>query len=328
MATKVTHILASMADLVGATTSPGPLTTLIRKLDERGAESNKVGASIAEGFSASCSLVPASGTAETTTSEGASDPDYEDPEVWLENRQSLYEHLTSPYPTAFGKNVSKADRELMESPPSTLTYGEIDFKSFSIALNKIRMVYGRPGVGTTPAGGIMQQPGGVFCDVGSGTGKPSVAAAVCHPFDLVAGVEILPGLYAVSLQLAVRFEEQRSSMSAAATTAGVPEGLLAHNTRLDFACGDGCDFGVYDWRDADVCFANSTCFNDALMARVAEAAQSLKKGAFFITLTKKLPSASFTVLYQKVFKMSWGGATVFIQQKLTDPVPLEPETKV
>lgn len=317
-----------MSDLVEARKSPGPLTTLIRKLDDRVDDKDEAVASVAKGVSASCSLEAASGAAASAESEEASDPDYEDPEVWLENRQQLYEHLTSPYPTAFGKNVSKADRELMESPPSTLTYGEIDFKSFSIALNKIRRVYGRPGVGTTPPEGIMQQPGGMFCDIGSGTGKPSVAAAVCHPFDLVAGIEILPGLYAISLQLAVRFEEQRSSMGAAGTATGVPEGPLAHNTRLAFACGDGCDFSVYDWRNADVCFANSTCFNDALMAKVAEAAESLKKGAFFITLTKKLPSTSFTVLYQKVFKMSWGGATVFIQQKLRDPTPSEPATKV
>jgi SAM-dependent methyltransferase len=268
-------------------------------------------------------LEPAAALIPATEASGAGDPDYEDPEKWLSARQQLYDHLTAPYPTLLGKHVSKADRERMESPPTTLTYGEIDFTSFSIALNKIRRVYGRPGVGATPAGGIMQRPGGTFCDIGSGTGKPSIAAALCHPFDLVAGVEVLPGLHALSLQLAARFNEHALTglrAAADASTANPP----AHRTRVAFTCGDGCDLAVLDWLGADVCFANSTCFTDAMMARMAAAAESLKRGAFFITFTKKLPSASFTVLDQKVFKMSWGGATVFIQQKLTDPVPPGP----
>jgi hypothetical protein len=62
-----------------------------------------------------------------------------------------------------------------------------------------------------------------------------------------------------------------------------------------FTCGDDCDLAVWDWRH-DVCFDNFTCFTDALMARVAAAAESLKRGAFFITFTKKLLIASFSVL--------------------------------
>lgn len=46
---------------------------------------------------------------------------------------------------------------------------------------------------------------------------------------------------------------------------------------------------VCDWSDGDVVFANSTCFDDSLMRRMASAATALKKGTFFITLTKRLP---------------------------------------
>lgn len=46
---------------------------------------------------------------------------------------------------------------------------------------------------------------------------------------------------------------------------------------------------VCDWSDATVVFANSTCFDDGLMRRMASAATALKKGTIFITLTKRLP---------------------------------------
>ena len=45
----------------------------------------------------------------------------------------------------------------------------------------------------------------------------------------------------------------------------------------------------------------------------------MRKGSFFITLTKRLPSSEFTVLEYEMHKMSWGEATVFVMQKTTDP---------
>lgn len=58
---------------------------------------------------------------------------------------------------------------------------------------------------------------------------------------------------------------------------------------VEFFLGDALDMNVCDWSDATVVFANSTCFDDALMRRLASAATALKKGTIFITLTKRLP---------------------------------------
>lgn len=55
---------------------------------------------------------------------------------------------------------------------STLVYGEITFKTLALALHKIKAKYGLPGVGHSGDAGILQEPGGVFYDIGSGTGKP------------------------------------------------------------------------------------------------------------------------------------------------------------
>lgn len=74
-----------------------------------------------------------------------------------------------------------------------------------------------------------------------------------------------------------------------------------------------------DWRDADVVFINSTCYDDALMNKIGALAAGMKKGAFFISLTKRLPGPDFIVLEFELYKMSWGEATIFIMQKNTEP---------
>lgn len=62
---------------------------------------------------------------------------------------------------------------------STLTYGEVDFISLGEIFYTIRERYG----------GIPS--GGVFYDLGHGTGKGVLAAALLHNFDSVRGIEIL-----------------------------------------------------------------------------------------------------------------------------------------
>ena len=44
----------------------------------------------------------------------------------------------------------------------------------------------------------------------------------------------------------------------------------------------------------------------------------MKKGSFFITMTKRLPSSEFEILEYEMYRMSWGEATVFVMQKTTE----------
>lgn len=44
----------------------------------------------------------------------------------------------------------------------------------------------------------------------------------------------------------------------------------------------------------------------------------MRKGSFFITMTKRLPSSEFEILEYEMYRMSWGEATVFIMQKSTE----------
>ena len=55
-------------------------------------------------------------------------------------------------------------------------------------------------------------------------------------------------------------------------------------------------------------------------ALLDHAAVQLKKGTFVITITKRLPSAQdFTVIEHEMHPMTWGQATIYIHQKITEP---------
>eukprot|EP00943_MAST-04B_sp_MAST-4B-sp1_P005867 g5867.t1 len=203
----------------------------------------------------------------------------------IPKRFQLYELLVKDHPTSAGKNASTSERLQTNDQRSTLVYGEISFNSFAVAMEKVINKYGG-----------LQESGGIFYDIGSGTGKPALAAALLHDFDEVKGIEILDGLFKISLELQNVWEKKV-----------VP--LLSDKkaqTRVKFIKGDAT---VLDWSDATCVFANSTCFDDNLMKRLAEKADACPIGTFFITFTRKLPSDNWEVLEHESHPMSWGHAT-------------------
>eukprot|EP00501_MAST-03F_sp_TOSAG23-6_P001877 GSMAST32.ASY1.ANO1.1955.1 assembled CDS len=203
--------------------------------------------------------------------------------------QPYYDKLLLEHPKTVGSSVSSKERRGKTYTGSKFVYGEIRFDSFSLAIHKVR-IYGG-----------LKTPGGIFYDLGSGIGKPCFAAALLHDFDKVYGIEMLPGLNKVANDILVKWNELVGDKYAWKET--------------QFICSDLCTF---DWTDATVVFANSTCFTEELMAKIAEKALSLKKGTFFITFTKALPNVEgFWYIHEaKSYTMSWGPATVYIQEKI------------
>lgn len=226
-------------------------------------------------------------------------------------RERVYNRVMADYPCSVGKAVSKKERDETGKHHSTLVYGEITFDSFALVFDKIKATYGQPcPINGLP--GVMQEPGGIFYDIGSGTGKPVFAAVALHAFKKAVGIEILEGLFHTSQEIAIKWEAE-----AKPALRGLNSGV---DTEVEFLCGDFTDISTgRDWTDGDVLFANSTCFDDKLMGTLANLAAGLKKGAIFITLTKRLPSPHFKVLESEMYTMSWGGATVYVQQKVDDP---------
>ena len=69
---------------------------------------------------------------------------------------------------------------------------------------------------------------------------------------------------------------------------------------------------VAEWTNADIVFANSTCFNFELMTQIAALAVRMRRGSRFICFTTQLPSNEFQLLEKINLGMSWGTATCYI----------------
>ena len=114
----------------------------------------------------------------------------------IQARDALYQQILGEFADArLGQSISKRERDQTRQDDKSLVYGEITFESFAIAMQKIRLKYGKPGKGYSGDAGVLQKPGGVFVDLGSGTGKACLAAALMHPFEQVRGIEVLEGLH-------------------------------------------------------------------------------------------------------------------------------------
>ena len=205
---------------------------------------------------------------------------------------ALYERVCAGHDIHLGKTLSTRERDAKGLATSTLVYGEIKFEPFAVAFQKIRQLYGG-----------LQRRGGVFVDVGAGTGKPAFAAALLHDWDSCRGVEILSGLHGASLELLKRWRSDEVQV------------LLTDAQReiaFDFVLGDA---RKVEWSGADCLFMNSTCFDEPLMVELASVADNMRVGSFAVTFTKRLPSAKWLVCESEVAVMSWGTATVFIHKK-------------
>ncbi|GBG30582.1 Histone-lysine N-methyltransferase, H3 lysine-79 specific [Hondaea fermentalgiana] len=214
----------------------------------------------------------------------------------LNSAAKIFKKICGHYPAAIGKAVSKKERQDDALEEQSLVYGEIQFRTFALALEKIRHKYGG-----------LSEPGGIFVDVGSGSGKPVFAAMLMHEFDRVIGIEILTGLHELSRDMEAIWHERKHKIG------GITEKMS--KTQIEFIRGD--IFNV-DWSDATLAFVNSTCFDDEMMNRLVEPADKMKPGSFFISFTRRIPSENWQVLEYERHLMSWGDATVFIHQRKAD----------
>jgi len=154
----------------------------------------------------------------------------------------------------------------------------------------------------------------VFYDVGSGSGRGVIAGAILHGFTKLRGIEIIPQLHiAAQQQLAVyeALQEVRAKRS----------GRELKKQDIGFIEGD---FRKHDWSDADVVWANSTCFDKPLMKYLSRQSERMKKGSYFISLTKELSSNHWMLVAERqLYKMSWGEATICCHKKVKDALSAE-----
>ena len=201
--------------------------------------------------------------------------------------EAVYNDLFTDTSLEVGKSLSKSEREEKKlNEDKSLIYGEVEYKSFYAILRKVQPIAGP-----------------TFYDLGSGTGKAVFAARFTGDYTRCIGIEILQGLHSQAFKITERYNENFRN-------------LLDASQRQHAAVYMG-SFLEFDWTDGDVVFANSTCFDDSLMAQMSRMAEGLKPGSVLVTFTKGLTYMDkFELLQKKREKMSWGPATVFIHRKL------------
>ena len=212
----------------------------------------------------------------------------------LSRRNEAFQALVSEFPVSLGKEASRKEREernFNNIPDSTLTYGEVDFISIGEVFYTIEHRFN------------CMPKTGVFYDLGSGTGKGVIAAALLANFTACKGIELLEKLYAISVRIKSQFDDQFPAI-----LERNPD-LFQSVPTVEFLNND---FFSVDWSDASFIFANSTCFDHEMMRKIGQI--SLKPGTLGISFTKTIPGENWIVLESIKKNMSWGEATVYIQR--------------
>lgn len=194
----------------------------------------------------------------------------------FELRSKLFKAL---YGNIDGYYISSKARSTIPHPDKAFIYGEVVPESFYEMIKKV-----------TPA------KGEIFYDLGSGTGKAVILAALFFDFSKCIGIETLEGLYEASKEILARFQHDVSS-----------------NSTVDFKLADFLD---YDFSDGDIFFVHGTCFPDELMESLSKKLECIKKGAQVITVTKTISSNAFQEIKHEDVNMSWGKATVYYYEKI------------
>lgn len=209
------------------------------------------------------------------------------------------------FPDVEGNRASAVERLAAMSAGSgrdhltldNMTHGEIGFDAMQQLLARLRHY-----------GFAASRPGAMF-DLGSGNGRPVIASAVLEPgFNRCVGVEVLGELHRSSLSAATRLREHQQRR---------PGETLS---TVEFELGDFMAprlLARWAGPDTALLLIHGTCFSPQLMQRIAAAAESgLPAGAFVASVSKPLPSATFQTLERCKVDLSWGSATVVLQQRL------------
>ena len=197
-------------------------------------------------------------------------------------------------------NIKSSLPRTLEYDSRCLIYGEIECNSFARILGVARS-------------GFSRGQKSKFVDLGSGAAKAVLWASLVANFDVFVGIELNPFLHKMSLGVLEQFEEQFK------TTLFATKFSLAQRPPIELIMGSFLQLDIHDWTDADVVFINSASFTDELLAGIAVLAAKMRKGSRVITLTHSLPETGvgekFKVVYRERTEMSWGAATVFIQER-------------
>lgn len=194
------------------------------------------------------------------------------------------EHLL--YEGVEGYNLATLGRDRRQCHTPDFTYGEVT-----------------PDVISTLLAVANARPGEVFYDLGSGTGKAVLYAAVLGDLSKSVGIELLEELHAGSMRAHERF-----------TNEVLPHMPSKQGQHVEMRLGD---ITKEDISDGDIVFTHCTCFTNELMDAVAKQCATMKPGSRIITVSKALPiTGDFVLVEQAPCTMAWGSATLHVHRRV------------
>ncbi len=199
--------------------------------------------------------------------------------------KSMYAAYSSINSLDEGMALSLKERSQNSLNAAVLTYGEIEFVHFLPLLCSV-----------TP-----HSPALIFWDLGCGTGKGLITAALSDRFAAVYGVELLKSLAEAGVRAVEAYHKLAGERSLPDPAMRVWEG----------------DLEKVDWVKGDVVYMASVYFPAELLKRISAAGRGMKKGAKIVTL-KMLPDTEGAFRLENVYrvKMTWGLCDVFVIERL------------
>lgn len=252
-----------------------------------------------------------------------------------------------------GNNSNNAADSTSESPvplnkpkrmEMSLTYGEIEYKSFYSIMRKLDLSNHIPGRDARDL---------VFYDLGSGTARAVIVAKIMYNFKCCKGIELLKSLHRGGEAVVNKYFDHYThilkdvtaniDLNAITDVLGNGDGdsaVPAASTRMETAVCETASVSmdrssielihgsITDtvhqegvprwWEDGDVVFANSTCFDSTLMEQISVLAGKLRPGSIIITFTKSL---NYTTS-QHYNTVTGNGKSTVATSEYQDGVPL------
>jgi len=183
------------------------------------------------------------------------------------------------YQNVDGYQISFQARQKLSENSSDLTYGEIPFVSWRQIILRAN-----------------PKNGGVFFDLGSGSGRVVLASCLLFNFRKSVGVELLSELHEAALAIKTNFEKLATSQ--------IKEHIAGRE--LHFICSN---FLNTDLRDADFIFINHILGDKKSFAQLErKLLNELKSGTKIVTTIRRLANPAFKRLGSETYKFNWGNS--------------------
>ncbi|MBN1209840.1 MAG: SAM-dependent methyltransferase [Myxococcaceae bacterium] len=181
--------------------------------------------------------------------------------------------------------IAQSEKKRMGMQDLSTTYGEILPQAFHEVLSA-----------------VSPREGEVFFDLGSGTGKATLLAALAFPFSRSVGIELLPGLGDAARQVLGRFDAE------------VRPGLSPEYQQRKIEYLDG-DFLRYDLSEADVVFAHGTCYPHEVIGQLGVKLAELRPGSRVVFVGHTFDTPELKFLRMMLMKTDWGSALAALYER-------------